>query len=165
LVTIKALDEITPEDLWREVKPEPDEFWRDFQEKQRRLVKTLLERALEEEMTVLLEAGRYWRTEARRGRRNGFYQRDLVTQYGIVTAIGPPRVRGVRLSAPFSACGHRQAQVDLLIRDISLAGVSPRRVGETLEPVGYAHERPDRLTRGQKPGPGGGTLPRSASGR
>jgi hypothetical protein len=36
LVTIKALDEIRPEDLWREVKPAEDEFWQDFQEKQRR---------------------------------------------------------------------------------------------------------------------------------
>jgi putative transposase len=134
LVTIKALDEITPEDLWREVKPEPDEFWRDFQEKQRRLVKTLLEGALEEEITVLLEAGRYRRTEARRGRRNGFYQRDLVTQYGIVTAIRVPRARSGEVErSVFSAYRRRQAQVDLLIRDIFLAGVSTRRVGETLE--------------------------------
>ena len=78
MVTIKALDEIRPEDLWKEVKPARDEFWQDFQEKQRRLVKTLLEGALEEEMSVLLEAGRYRRTETRRGRRNGFYQRDLL---------------------------------------------------------------------------------------
>lgn len=134
MVTIKALDEIRPEDLWREVKPAEDEFWQDFQEKQRRLVKTLLEGALEAEMTVLLEAGRYRRTETRRGRRNGFYQRDLVTQYGIVTAIRVPRVREGEVDrSVFSAYKRRQAQVDLLIRDIFLAGVSTRRVGETLE--------------------------------
>lgn len=134
MVTIKALDEIRPEDLWREVRPAEDEFWQDFQEKQRRLVKTLLEGALEGEMTVLLEAGRYRRTETRRGRRNGFYQRDLVTQYGIVTAIRVPRVReGEVERSVFTAYQRRQAQVDLLIRDIFLAGVSTRRVGETLE--------------------------------
>jgi transposase-like protein len=134
VVTIKALDEIRPEDLWREVKPAEDEFWQDFQEKQRRMVKVLLEGALEEEMAVLLEAGRYRRTETRKGRRNGFYQRDLVTQYGIVSAIRVPRARsgGVERSL-FSAYKRRQAQVDLLIRDIFLAGVSTRRVGETLE--------------------------------
>jgi transposase-like protein len=134
VVTIKALDEIRPEDLWREVKPAKDEVWHDVQEKQRVLVKTLLEGALEAEMTVLLEAGRYRRTETRRGRRNGFYERDLVTQYGIVTAIRVPRVRqGEVERSVFSAYQRRQAQVDLLIRDVFLAGVSTRRVGETLE--------------------------------
>jgi transposase-like protein len=134
LVTIKALDEIRPEDLWREVKPAQDEFWQDFREKQRRLVKTLLEGALEEEMAVLLEAGRYRRTETRKGRRNGFYQRDLVTQYGIVTAIRVPRARSGDVErSVFSAYKRRQAQVDLLIREVFLAGVSTRRVGETLE--------------------------------
>jgi transposase-like protein len=134
LVTIKALDEIKPEDLWREAKLARDELWQDIQEKQRRAVKALLEGALEEELTVLLEAGRYRRTETRRGRRNGFYERDLVTQFGIVTAIRVPRVRkGEVERSVFSAYKRRQAQVDLLIRDVFLAGVSTRRVGETLE--------------------------------
>ena len=134
MVTIKALDELRPEDLWREVKPAEDEFWQDVQEKQRRLVKTLLEGALEEELTVLLDAGRYRRTETRRGYRNGFYQRDLVTQFGIITAIRVPRARkGEVERSLFSAYRRRQAQVDLLIRDIFLSGVSTRRVGETLE--------------------------------
>jgi putative transposase len=134
LVTIKALDELRPEDLWREIRPEPDEFWNDFQEKQRRLVKTLLEGALEEEMTVLLEAGRYRRTETRRGRRNGFYERDLVTQYGIVTGLRVPRARSTETErSVFSAYRRRQAQVDQLIRESFLAGISTRRVGEVLE--------------------------------
>jgi putative transposase len=134
VVTVKALDELRPEDLWREVRPEPDEFWNDFREKQARLVKTLLEGALEEELTVLLEAGRYRRTETRRGRRNGFYERDLVTQYGIVTAIRVPRARnGDGERSVFSRYQRRQAQVDLLIRDVFLAGISTRRVGEVLE--------------------------------
>jgi putative transposase len=128
------LDELRPEDLWREIKPEPDEFWNDFREKQRRLVKTLLEGALEEEMAVLLEAGRYRRTETRRGRRNGFYERDLVTQYGIVSAIRVPRARSRDLErSVFSRYQRRQAQVDQLIRDVFLAGVSTRRVGDVLE--------------------------------
>jgi putative transposase len=116
------------------VKPAKDEFWRDFQEKQRRAVKTLLEGALEEEMAVLLEAARYRRTETRQGFRNGFYQRDLVTQYGIVTALRVPRARkGEVERSVFSAYQRRQAQVDLLLRDFFLAGVSTRRVGEVLE--------------------------------
>lgn len=136
MVRVKALDEVRPEDLWREVKPAQDEVWQDIREKQRRLLKALLEGALEEELTVLLEAARYRRTETRRGRRNGFYQRDLMTQYGIITAIRVPRARTVDVErSVFSAYKRRQAQVDLLIRDVFLAGVSTRRVGETLEGI------------------------------
>ena len=97
-------------------------------------MKTLLEGVLEEEMAVLLEAARYRPTETRQGYRNGFYERDLVTQYGIVTAIRVPRMRsGEAERSVFSRYQRRQAQVDLVIRDTFLAGVSTRRVGEVLE--------------------------------
>lgn len=131
---LKALDEVTPADLWREVPEKEDEFWQDARERQGRLLKVLLEGALEEEMTVLLGAARFRRTEGRRGYRNGFYQRDLATQIGIVTAIRVPRARGdVVERSVFSRYQRRQAQVNQVIRDIFLAGVSTRRVGATLE--------------------------------
>lgn len=134
MVTLKALDQLTPADLWREVKPELDEFWQDTQAKQRQLLKTFLEGVLEEEMVVLLAAGRYRRTEARIGYRNGFYERDLVTQFGIISGIRVPRKRlGDTESAVFSRYQRRQAQVDTLIRNAFLAGISTRRVGEVLE--------------------------------
>src|SRR3972149_1524835 len=90
---VRPLDEVTPAELWREVPESEDEFWHDTREKQLRLLKVLLEGTLEEEMTVLLGASRFRRTEARRGQRNGFYERDLATQIGIVTAIRVPRAR------------------------------------------------------------------------
>ena len=134
MVTVRPLDEIRLEDLWREMRPAPDEFWADMQEKQRRLVKTFLEGALEEELTILLAAGRYRRTETRHGYRNGFYERDLVTQFGIISGIRIPRTRtGEAERSVFSRYQRRQAQVDLLIRDSFLAGISTRRVGEVLE--------------------------------
>lgn len=134
LVTLKALDMLTPADLWREVRPEADEFWQDAQTKQRQLLKTFLEGVLEEEMVALLAAGRYRRTESRQGYRNGFYERDLVTQFGIISGIRVPRKRlGEAESAVFSRYQRRQAQVDTLIRNAFLAGISTRRVGEVLE--------------------------------
>jgi len=134
-VSIKALDAVTPADLWREV-PLEEEFWEEARERQRRLLKVLIEGALEEEQVELLAAGRYRRVETRRGYRNGFYERDLVTQMGIVTAIRVPRCRwGQGESQVFSRYQRRQAQVDGLIREVFLAGVSTRRVGETLEVV------------------------------
>jgi len=131
--SVRALDELTPADLWLEVPLAEDEFWQDTREKQRQILKGILEGALEEEMTVLLGAGRFRRTDERSGHRNGFYSRDLVTQIGVVTAIRVPRARGgvVERSA-FSRYQRRQAQVNQVIREVFLAGVSTRRVGETL---------------------------------
>ena len=135
MVSIKALDTLRPADLWREGAIE-EEFWQQARERQRRLLKVLLEGVLEEEQVELLAAGRYRRVETRRGYRNGFYERDLVTQMGIVTGIRVPRARqGSGESQAFSRYQRRQAQVDGLIREVFLAGVSTRRVGETLEAV------------------------------
>ncbi len=131
---LKALDELTPADLWREVPRGEEEFWPDVRERQQRLAKTLIEGALEEEMTLLLGAGRYRRVEVRHGYRNGFYERDLATQIGIVTAIRVPRARGQSTErSVFSRYQRRQTQVNDVIRDVFLAGVSTRRVGEVLE--------------------------------
>ncbi len=131
--SVKALDEIAPADLWREVPQIEDEFWYDMQEKQRGLLKVVLEGALEEEMTLLLGAARFRRTESRSDYRNGFYSRDLVTQIGVVTGIRVPRARGGPVErSVFSRYRRRQAQVDHVIREVFLAGVSTRRVGETL---------------------------------
>ena len=129
------MDELTPADLWREVPDSEDEFWQDIREKQLRLLKAVLEGALEEEMIVLLGAGRHRRTQARRGHRNGFYERDLGRQIGIVTVIRVPRARGLPPieHSVFRSYRRRQTVVHGLIRDIFLAGVSTRRVGESLE--------------------------------
>lgn len=129
-----ALDELRPADLWREVPLAEDEFWWDAQERQRQLLKVLLEGALEEELTQLLGAGRFRRTDDRQGYRNGFYARDLTTQIGIVTAIRVPRSRtGMVERSVFRRYQRRQGMVEKMIRDVFLAGVSTRRVGEALE--------------------------------
>jgi transposase-like protein len=87
-------------------------------------------------MTVLLGARRFRRAEGRRGHRNGFYEQDLATQIGIVTAIRVPRGRAaVPERSVFSRHQRRQGWVNQVIRETFLAGVSTRRV------VGQLHER------------------------
>ena len=148
---VKALDELTPADLWREVPKNKDEFWWDAREKQSRLLKVFLEEALDEEMTELLGAARFRRSEERRGYRNGFYQRDLATQIGIVTAIRVPRARGETVEwSVFSRYQRRQEQVNQVIREVFLAGVSTRRVGESLEAIlgeGVSAQTVSRISR------------------
>lgn len=130
---IKALDEVTPADLWREV-PWEEEFWQVARERQRQALKVLLQGALETEMVELVAASRYRRTEVRRGYRNGYYERDLATQVGVISGIRVPRAREpVGDRQVFRAYQRRQAYVDALIRDVFLAGVSTRRVGAVLE--------------------------------
>ena len=131
--SVKALEELTLAELWRAV-PLEEEFWSDSAERMRRMLKQLMEGALEEEMVVLLGAGRYRRTETRAGYRNGFYHRDLATQIGIVKGIRVPRARGLHADhAAFERYQRRQAEVDRLIRETFLKGVSTRQVGAVLE--------------------------------
>src|SRR3972149_1777379 len=87
MTTVKALDDLTPADLWQEV-PLEEEFWQVARERQRYALKLLLESALEEEMVALVAAGRYRRTEVRQGYRNGYYQRDLAPRVGGARGVG-----------------------------------------------------------------------------
>lgn len=49
----KALDKLTPADLWREMKPSADEFLRHTQDKHRQLFQNFIKGALEEKMVAL----------------------------------------------------------------------------------------------------------------
>jgi len=61
-------------------------------------------------MTLLLRAGRSLRTDDRGGYRDGFYERDLATQIGIMSAIRLPRARAMNVERPlFSRYLRRQA--------------------------------------------------------
>jgi len=131
MVTIKALDELTLADLWREV-PLEEEVWSVVRAREQLALKHLLQGALEEELVEQLAASRYRRTEVRRGYRNGCYERDLVTQLGVISGIRVPRARGRVERQVFRRYQRRQGVVDALIREMFLAGISTRRVGQVL---------------------------------
>jgi putative transposase len=133
MVTVKALDELTLADLWQAV-PRDEDFWEDTRPQLRAVLKHVMQGALEAELVDLLGAARYRRVEWRRGYRNGFYERDLVTQIGIVQGVRVPRARGLRSDhAVFQRYQRRQGEVNQLIRDVFLRGVSTREVGRVLE--------------------------------
>jgi len=56
-------------------------------------VKAVIEQVLEEEMTEHLAAAYRERTESRRGERNGYYTRDLITPAGKIPQLRVPRDR------------------------------------------------------------------------
>ena len=135
MVGVKDLTELTVGDLWQEVKDEAD-WWGEVKADIIRGVKRLLESAMEEELLEELRAGRYKRTELRRGHRNGYRQRSLLTAFGRIPQLRVPRDRDCHYRPGVLArYQQRQAEVDRLVRDAFLAGISTRRVGEVLAPV------------------------------
>jgi putative transposase len=77
---------------------------------------------------------KYERSEARETQRNGYYQRDLETQLGLVRELKAPRTRdGEYRPRVFQRYKRRQEAVNGPIREIFLAGVSARRVAEVLK--------------------------------
>jgi len=131
---VKDLTQLTVKDLWREVKSE-EGWWGEISERVLGMVKLILERSLEEELLGFLQASRYVRTEARRGYRNGYYERDLFSQYGVIKALRIPRARIGYASKILPNYQRRQTEINRMIREMFLAGVSTRRVGEVLDQV------------------------------
>ncbi len=131
---VKDLTQLTVKDLWQEVKSE-EQWWGEINERVLGMVKLILERSLEEELLELLQASRYVRTEVRRGYRNGYYERSLFSQYGVIRSLRIPRARASYDSQILSNYQRRQGEVNRMIREMFLAGVSTRRVGQVLEQV------------------------------
>ena len=87
---VKDLTQLTVTDLLKEVKSE-EEWWGGINKRILGMVKLILESSLEEELLEFLQASRYVRTECRRGYRNGYYERSLYSQYGVIKALRIPR--------------------------------------------------------------------------
>jgi transposase-like protein len=131
---VKDLTQLTVKDLWKEVKDE-EGWWGEINQRVMGMVKLVLERSLEEELIEFLQASRYVRTEVRRGYRNGCYERSLYSQYGVIKALRIPRARTGYPSKIVPNYQRRQPEINRMIREMFLAGVSTRRVGEVLQQV------------------------------
>jgi putative transposase len=106
-----------------------ENFWNtDVRLKVKNLLKMLMEQTLIED----LELQRLQMTQP--VYRNGYYPRDLVTQFGLIQGLQVPRLRaGTVQHHVFDRYQKHQRQVDDLIQNTFLAGVSTRRVGEVLK--------------------------------
>jgi transposase-like protein len=134
MVMVKDLTELTLQDLWREVKEEED-WWGEINKRTLNMVKLILESSLEQELLEEVQASRYRRTELRKGYRNGHYERSLHSRFGTIKALRVPRARESYHSKVLPRYQRRQEEVNQMVRDMFLAGVSTRRVGEVLTRV------------------------------
>lgn len=132
---VKELDKLTLSELWREVKDE-EAIWGDLKDEARCALKRLMEASLVVSVTRHLGAGAYERSEDRRDYRNGYYRRSIETTFGLIENLVVPRCRSTRYAQEvFAAYRRRHSEVDDLVKEMFLAGISTRRVGEVLEPV------------------------------
>ena len=120
------------QDWWQEVK---DNFWeKNAKRAVKELLKELMEATMITEITQKTGVGYYKHAKRECGDyRNGYYNRTLVTQFGIIQDIKTPRLRkGTFKTKVFRRYKRHQEIVEDLIEDIFLAGVSTRRVGEAI---------------------------------
>jgi putative transposase len=134
MARVKALTDRTIAERFAEIKTE-EQLWGDISAETRQLAQRILESALEDELQHRLQAGRYKRTEVRRGYRNGGYWRTIASRWGVLDVFQPRARTAQPPSAVLGRFQRRESEVDGLIRQAFLRGVSTRQVGAVLEPV------------------------------
>lgn len=99
-------------------------------------LKVFLEEVLRTECDLHLGFAPYERGIGRPDRRNGYYERDLETVFGLLEDLRIPRTRNSTFETKlFAKYQRRQRQISRLIREMFVRGVSTRRIGEVLTPL------------------------------
>jgi putative transposase len=109
--------------------------WQDLSAQGRRTLQGLLEASMETELTERLGYAPYQRDpELHTNYRNGYYERDLDTQFGAIRGLRVPRARaggaGYRVLERYA---RRAPWLNELVQEMFVAGVSTRRVGAIVE--------------------------------
>jgi putative transposase len=125
--------------------------WACIQDAVQGLVVNLMQELLEWEQEAHLGAAWNERTGARKGHRNGYRPRQLLTAYGPLD-VKVPRLRegGLDCSALFDRYQRRIGDVDRILRHAYLLGVSTRGTSELAEQIFgglLSHQTVSRLTR------------------
>lgn len=98
-----------------------------------RLVEQVLNQVLESEVTEVLQAKPFERTEERQGYRNGFKPRTLTTRVGRLT-LSVPQVRDGKFSPElFSRFQRSEQALILALMEMVVNGVSTRKVAKITE--------------------------------
>lgn len=99
----------------------------------RHSVEETLNSLLEQEAEELTNAGRYERTEQRKGYRSGHYVRNLTTTSGDVK-LKVPKLKGIAFeTAIIERYRRRESSIEEALIEMYLAGVSVRRVEDITE--------------------------------
>ena len=120
----------------------------DVEARVRQGVKAVLEEVLEEEMSEHLKAGYRELTPTRRGERNGFYQRNLVTPAGKIERLTVPRDReGEFVTEVFERYKRMTGDVEEAILEMYLSGISVRKIAGVTDALSKVRIGKDAVSR------------------
>jgi len=126
---MKSQDATTEHKVTETEKNVQQEIWEFIGAILKQGLKHLLESLMEDEITGMVKAKRYERSNQRRGYRGGHYTRNLVTRYGLLEKLMVPRIEEGRTEFQiFDKYERRRADVDAAIGRLFLQGVSTRRL-------------------------------------
>jgi transposase-like protein len=108
-------------DVWQEAGAEGDDGVR-------RLLETVVQRVLDEELTAFLGAEAYERSDARQGRRNGYKPRQLKTRVGTLELFVPKDREGRFRTELFERYQRSEKALLLAVAEMYVRGVSTRKV-------------------------------------
>jgi putative transposase len=120
----------------------------DVEARVRQGVKAVLEEVLEEEMTQHLQAGYRELTPTRRGERNGYYQRNLLTPAGKIERLEVPRDReGEFVTELFERYKRMTGDVEEAVLEMYLSGISVRKIAGVTEALSKVRIGKDAVSR------------------
>jgi putative transposase len=120
----------------------------DVEARVRQGVKAVLEEVLEEEMTQHLNAGYRELTPTRRGERNGYYQRNLVTPAGKIERLEVPRDReGEFVTEVFERYKRMTGDVEETVLKMYLSGISVRKIAGVTDALSKVRVGKDAVSR------------------
>jgi putative transposase len=120
----------------------------DVEARVRQGVKAVLEEVLEEEMTQHIGAGYRELTPTRRGERNGYYQRNLLTSAGKIERLEVPRDReGEFVTELFERYKRMTGDVEEAVLEMYLSGISVRKIAGVTEALSKVRIGKDAVSR------------------
>jgi putative transposase len=122
----------------------------DVEARVRQGVKAILEEVLEEEMAEHLQAGYRELTPTRRGERNGYYQRNLLTPAGKIERLEVPRDReGEFVTEVFERYKRMTGDVEEAVLEMYLSGISvtERKIAGVTEALSRVKVGKDAVSR------------------
>jgi putative transposase len=120
----------------------------DVEARVRQGVKVVLEEVLEEGMSEHLKAGYRELTPTRRGERNAYYQRNLLTPAGKIERLEVPRDReGEFVTEVFERYKRMTGDVEEAVLEMYLSGISVRKIAGVTEALSRVKVGKDAVSR------------------
>ena len=120
----------------------------DVEARVRQGVKAVLEEVLEEEMAEHLQAGYRELTPTRRGERNGYYRRNLLTPAGKIERLEVPRDRESEfVTELFERYKRMTGDVEEAVLEMYLSGISVRKIAGVTEALSRVKVGKDAVSR------------------